>query len=115
MFRTTSKTVATALLCATGLMTSVTAHAAEATASLAIKNHRFEPAELSIPANQRVKITVTNHDNTPEEIESHAMRVEKVIPGGRSAVVYVGPLKPGSYEFEGEFNKESAHGIVIAK
>ena len=38
------------------------AHAAEPEALLLIKNHRFEPAELKVPAGQRIKLTVHNLD-----------------------------------------------------
>src|SRR5665647_2345769 len=43
---------------------------AEPEALLVIKGHRFEPAELKVPAGQRVKLTVHNQDPTPEEFES---------------------------------------------
>jgi Cupredoxin-like domain len=91
------------------------AHAADKEFSLVIKNHRFEPAELKVPANERVRLTVHNQDSTPEEFESHALNREKVIPGGAKAVIFIGPLKPGRYEFEGEFNAGTAQGVVIAE
>src|SRR5207248_928577 len=40
---------------------------AEPEAALIIKDHRFQPAELKVPAGQRVKLTVHNQDATPEE------------------------------------------------
>ena len=60
-----------------------------------IKNHRFEPALLKVPAGQRVKLVVHNQDATPEEFESHGLNREKVVPGGAKATIYIGPLKPG--------------------
>lgn len=89
------------------------AHAADATLTLTIKNHRFEPSELKVPANQRIKLIVHNQDKTPEEFESHSLKREKVIPGGAKASIYIGPLKPGRYEFFGEFNEATARGVVI--
>lgn len=94
---------------------SLAARAADVDVSLAIKNHRFEPAEIKVPANQRIKLTVHNQDSTPEEFESHALNREKVIPGGAKAVIYIGPLKPGRYEFVGEFHEATAKGVVIAQ
>src|SRR6476661_7657274 len=90
-------------------------HAAEPEALLLIKNHRFEPAELKVPAGQRVKLVVHNQDGTPEEFESHAMNREKVIPGGAKATIYIGPLKPGRYDFFGEYNEATAKGVVVAE
>jgi hypothetical protein len=83
--------------------------------TLTIKDHVFTPAEITIPANKRVQVTVVNDDDTPEEFESHAMKVEKVIPGKSKAVVRIGPLKPGRYSFVGEFHEDTAKGTLIAK
>ncbi len=80
-----------------------------------IKDHRFTPSEVKVPANKRVTITVINDDVTPEEFESHPMKVEKVIPGKSKATVRIGPLKPGRYEFIGEFHEATAKGVVIAE
>jgi Cupredoxin-like domain len=82
---------------------------------LSIKGHRFAPAEIRVPANKKVKLVVSNEDATPEEFESHALNREKVIPGGSSATIFIGPLRPGRYPFEGEFNSATAKGVVIAE
>lgn len=82
---------------------------------LIIKDHRFEPAEIKVPAGQRVKLLVHNQDATPEEFESHSLKREKVIPGGSKASIYIGPLKPGRYTFVGEFNEATAKGAVVAE
>lgn len=82
---------------------------------LVIKNHRFEPAEIVVPADKKVTLLVHNQDPTPEEFESHSLRREKVIPGGSKASIFIGPLKPGRYEFFGEYNEKTARGAVIAK
>jgi len=83
--------------------------------TLTIKDHKFEPAELVIPAGQKVKLKVVNADPTPEEFESHELNREKVIPGGATATIFVGPLKPGTYPFFGEFNPKTAQGKLIVK
>jgi cupredoxin-like protein len=82
---------------------------------LTIKDHRFSPVEIKVPANQRVTITVINEDATPEEFESNPMKVEKVIAGKSKGVVRIGPLKPGRYPFIGEYNEATAKGVVIAE
>lgn len=105
-----------ALAFAAGLSTMpVAARAAEAEATLEIVDHRFVPAELPVPANQRVRLTVHNRDSTPEEFESHSLNREKLVAAGSKAVIYIGPLKPGRYEFFGEFNPSTATGAVVAR
>ncbi len=83
--------------------------------TVTIKDHKFTPAEIKVPANKRVQITVINDDPTPEEFESKALKVEKVVPGKSRGVVRIGPLKPGRYPFVGEFHEDTAKGTVIAE
>jgi hypothetical protein len=83
--------------------------------TITIKDHRFTPTELKVPAKKRVVITVINDDPTPEEFESRPMKVEKVIAGKSKATVRIGPLEPGRYDFIGEFNEATAKGVVIAE
>src|SRR3974390_714984 len=82
---------------------------------LTIKDHRFTPAEIKVPANQRVTLTVVNEDATPEEFDSSALKVERVVGGKSKGVVRIGPLKPGRYPFVGEYNEATAKGVVIAE
>ena len=83
--------------------------------NLVIRNHKFEPQEIRVPAGKRVSIYVTNEDPTPEEFESTALKVEKVIPAKSKGLVRIGPLAPGRYEFIGDFNADTAKGVVIAE
>jgi hypothetical protein len=80
-----------------------------------IKDHRFAPAEIRVPAGKRISLAIVNDDPTPEEFDSKALKVEKVIPGKSKAMVQFGPLTPGTYKFEGEFNSSTAQGVVIAE
>lgn len=83
--------------------------------SLNIKDHTFTPAEIHVPANQKFKLNITNEDATPEEFESHDLNREKVISANSKATLFLGPLKPGTYRFFGEFNPKTAQGSIIAK
>lgn len=99
-----------------GLVSATTfANAADIEKTIVIKGHRFEPSVITIPAGQRIKLTVHNQDSTAEEFESHALRLEKVIAGGSKAVLMIRPLKPGRYKFVGEFNEETAQGVIVAE
>ena len=49
------------------------------TATITIRDHRFEPAELHVPAGKRILLTVINADPLSEEFDSTALKVEKVI------------------------------------
>jgi plastocyanin len=97
------------------LLAAPAGFAQEQSFNLTIKDHKFEPAQVEIPANTKVKLVVKNLDPTAEEFDSDQLRREKVIQGGQEATIYIGPLKPGTYEFMGEFNPQTARGQVVAK
>ena len=97
------------------LLLSFTASADDAGYVLVIKDHRFQPAELTVPAGKKIKLTVENRDATPEEFESHALNREKVIAGNSITTIYIGPLAPGRYPFFGEFNEATAQGVIVVK
>ncbi len=82
---------------------------------ITIKDHKISPAELIVPAGQRIKLIVYNQDPTPEEFESYDLNREKIIAGNSKATIFVGPLKPGKYHYFGEFNMKSANAYIIAK
>jgi hypothetical protein len=101
---------------ATAVLATGFALAAEpATYTLTIKNHRFVPDTLVVPANTKVKLLIVNQDPTPEEFESHELNREKIVTGKGKITVFVGPLKPGKYPFFGEFHMDTAQGVLIAK
>jgi hypothetical protein len=103
------------LLFTTLILLTGAAFAADPEFTLVIRNHKFEPAELSIPADKKVKLLIENKDSTVEEFESYDLAREKVIPGNSATSLYIGPLKAGRYPFFGDFNQSTAKGVVIAQ
>lgn len=82
---------------------------------LIIKNGRFSPETLEVPAGQKIYLEVRNEGKAAEEFESSDLNREKLIPGGTQARIMIGPLKPGKYRFFGEFNPKTAQGVIIAR
>lgn len=82
---------------------------------LIIRDHRFEPEEIRIPAGKKIKLLVDNQDATAEEFESHELNREKVVPAKSKLPVFIGPLAPGRYPFYGDFNQRTAQGAIIAE
>jgi plastocyanin len=97
------------------LLGTTPALAADDEFKLAIENHKFDPAEITVPAGKKIKLVVENRDATPEEFESDELHREKVIAGKSTATIFIGPLKPGKYSFVGEYNKATAKGVIVAK
>lgn len=82
---------------------------------LVIKNHSFQPAELKVPADTKFKLIVRNEDATPEEFESTDFNRETVVLPNRNVVIYVGPLRAGSYGFFGDFHRDTAQGRLTVQ
>lgn len=97
------------------LSLSSAANAESGDAHLVIRDHKFEPAELTVPAGQKIKLIIENKDATPEEFESHELNREKVVVGNGTITVFIGPLDAGRYPFFGDFHQETAQGVLIAK
>ncbi len=105
-----------AAVAAAMLLLSLPAQAEDAQIfNLTIKDHKFDPAELHVPAGKPIIIVVKNTDATAEEFESSALKVEKIIPGGQQGTIRLRPLAVGSYSFVGEFHEDSAKGTLIVE
>ncbi|MGH6969544.1 MAG: cupredoxin domain-containing protein [Stellaceae bacterium] len=105
--------LAFALLAAT-LTAPVAARAADANFTLTIKDRKFDVAQLQVPASVKFTLTVKNLDAAPSEFESGDLNREKVVVGGGTVIIYLGPLTPGRYEFFDDFNP-TARGTIVAK
>jgi plastocyanin len=103
------------LLFAASLLLAGAVMAQDAEVKIVIRDHKFEPAEVTVPAGQKVKLVIENQDATAEEFESYELNREKVVPPKGRITVFVGPLKPGRYPFFGDFHKDSAKGVLIAQ
>ena len=79
------------------------------------RNHTVTPERVEVPAGQKFKLIVKNSDATAEEFESGALKREKVVAGGSTATVLLGPLAPGEYPFVGEYHEDTAHGVIVAR
>jgi len=85
------------------------------TVQLTIQNHKFQPDHVTVPAGERFRIELTNHDDTVDEFESYDMKFEKiVVPGGKIAV-FAGPLHPGTYKFFDDYHPDTAQGTITAE
>ena len=82
---------------------------------LILKDHVYTPSTLEIPAGKRIKLFIDNQDPMFEEFDSDDLSREKVIPGGKTGFVFIGPLKAGTYHFQGEFHAATAQGVVVVK
>ena len=80
---------------------------------IVIKDHKFIPEKLEIPANVKVRLIIDNQDNEVEEFESVDLRREKIIPAKGRVKINIGPLEPGEYKIFGDFHSSSANGLII--
>jgi heme/copper-type cytochrome/quinol oxidase subunit 2 len=96
------------------LSTVSPARADDAGTVILIKDGKFVPADVSVPANTKVKLIVRNQDSSMSEFESVELHREKTVAPGREITVFVGPLDAGSYEFFDDFHPQN-RGHLVAK
>lgn len=87
----------------------------EVVVPLTIKNHRFSPERLEIPAKTKVVLLIRNEDAEPEEFECLPLRREKIVFPGTEVRVVLGRVDPGEYPFFGEYHEATAKGTIVAK
>ncbi len=83
--------------------------------ALLIEQHRFAPAEIRVKAGLPFVLVITNRDGGAEEFESRALRIEKIIPAGKTIRLRMPALKPGTYPFAGEYHEATAQGRIVAE
>jgi hypothetical protein len=115
--RTLSKAVIFAAVTALLPLAATTATNAQGATEiqLSYKDKKFDPAEISAPANTPIIIKLKNLDAKAMEFESKTLKVEKVVAGASDATVNVRAQKPGRYEFFDEYNEKVARGALVVK
>ena len=103
----------TACSIATILMGTSSARADDYT--LTLTNHQYEPKEITLPADQKIKLVVRNLDSTPAEFESSDLGREKIVPAHGEATILLGPLSAGHYSIFDDFHRDSTTGTIIVK
>ncbi len=98
-----------------GLTLGGAAWAEDPVIHLTIKDHRFSPERLEVPAKVKLVLVIRNEDSEPEEFDSPSLRREKIVHPGTEARVVLGRLDPGEYEFVGEYHEATAKGVIVAK
>ncbi len=98
---------------ALGILAAASGARAADPVRLVLKDHQFAPAQVTVAANQRFRIEVSNQDATPAEFESSDLRAEKIVVAGGSISLMAGPLKPGTYTFFDDYHPDSAKGTMI--
>ena len=83
--------------------------------ALSYKDRKFDPPEISAPANTPIVIKFHNLDHDAMELESDSLHIEKVVAAGKDATINVRAQKPGRYEFFDEYNEKTARGALVVK
>lgn len=80
-----------------------------------IKDHHFVPAVLHIPSGVKVRIVLDNQDAIAEEFDSHSLNREKHVAPMSRETLFIGPLDPGRYLYEGESDDPggAALGVIV--
>ena len=80
-----------------------------------IQDHTFTPDRIEVAAGETFILEVSNRDPLPEEFESMALHIEKVIAGHTDGKIRINGLEAGEYAFIVEFHADQANGVIVVK
>jgi len=75
----------------------------------------FVPEKLSVQAGSPFVIKVVNLSSERIEFESFKLNREKVVEPGKTILVKVPALRPGTYDFFDDFNEKVPEGSIVAQ
>jgi plastocyanin len=109
----TSSVILAATLAALFMVPRVEAQDKTVEVPLTAANQAFQPAEVKVKAGQPFVLVVTNNDPKKSiEVENKDLRIEKVVPAGKTVKIRVRALKAGSYVFVDDFNQSAKFKVV---
>lgn len=97
------------------VLSPIAARAEMPTFQIVAENGRFTPDTITVPANTRFRLELSNRNAGPEEFETTSPFKELVVAPGVTRSTIFPPLQPGTYPFFGEFHRDTATGRIIAK
>ncbi|CAL79947.1 Conserved hypothetical protein [Bradyrhizobium sp. ORS 278] len=89
------------------------AGAAETTIEISVKDNKFQPAELKVPADTPIVFKIKNLDAAPIEFESDPLQFETIVKPNMEGVVKVKAQKPGRYEFFDDLHQNNKGTLVV--
>ena len=81
---------------------------------ITLKDHQFAPADLVVPAHEKITLLVKNAGPGKAEFESADLEREKSVDEGGQISVSVGPLDAGTYSYFDDYHDAST-GTITAK
>lgn len=98
------------------LLASTTALADDMpTFKLLMKDGRFFPETVEVPAATRFRLEVKNEGPGATEFESLELKKELVLAPGVTRSLVFFPMKPGTYKFFDDFHPDTGQGRIVAK
>jgi hypothetical protein len=76
---------------------------------------RFQPSELTMPADAPFAIRVTNASDAAIEFESFELHRERVVQPGETILVRFAGVAAGSYNFFDDFHTSVPPGAIVVK
>jgi hypothetical protein len=88
--------------------------AADEPLRLVLREHKFTPEQIEVPAHVKFRLTIKNDSDALIEWESSDLDREEVISPGEERSIFLGPLDPGTYPFFDD-RHQASKGALVAK
>jgi len=85
------------------------------TFDIVAESGRFNPSELSVPANTAFVVRVRNAEKAAIEFESFELHRERAVQPGETITVIMPSLSAGTYKFFDDFHSDTPQGTITVK
>ena len=81
---------------------------------LVLRDRKFSPERLEVPAGKKFQLVVKNEGDKAIEWECEELDREEVVDPGRESTIFLGPLRAGEYAYFDDRHQDSK-GVLVAK
>jgi hypothetical protein len=85
------------------------------TFDIVAQSGRFNPQELSVPADTPFIVRVRNDEKATIEFESFELHRERCVQPGETITVNMPSLSSGTYKFFDDFHADTPQGTIVVK
>lgn len=80
---------------------------------LVLKDHRFHPRRITIPADTRVEVSIDNRQAGPAVITSFMFSRQKLVTAHHRAVLYLPPMGAGTYHLFDDLHLSAKATVTV--
>jgi len=78
-----------------------------------LKDHRFHPQRITVPADTRVEVSIDNQQAVPAVIMSFMFSRQKLVSAHHRVVLYLPPMGAGTYHLFDDLHRSTKATVSV--